>query len=281
MRIADVERLAEEHDALCAAVLQEYSPGPAADHFLRQCTNTFPHLLLIPAPLGLPSIWSGATDLSGAVGIRMGRSLLQPLPRVIKRALDWTLAVTMVTACLPFFALIAAAIKLTSAGPVFYGQERIGKSRRPFLAWKFRTMHSDADSRLEACLASDESLREEWARDHKLRNDPRVTGVGQILRKTSLDELPQLWNVIRGEMSLVGPRPIVSAEVPKYGSDFGLYLDVPPGITGLWQVSGRNRTTYEQRVRLDAFYAQNWSLSLDLYILARTVSAVITGDGAY
>jgi lipopolysaccharide/colanic/teichoic acid biosynthesis glycosyltransferase len=142
-------------------------------------------------------------------------------------------------------------------------------------------MRADADEILGEYLASSEEAREEWARDHKLKNDPRVTAMGRILRRTSLDELPQLWNVLRGDMSLVGPRPIVDDEVQKYGTEFGRYLSVLPGITGLWQVSGRNRTTYEERIRLDSFYVENWSLAFDAYILAKTVEAVATGDGAY
>jgi lipopolysaccharide/colanic/teichoic acid biosynthesis glycosyltransferase len=141
-------------------------------------------------------------------------------------------------------------------------------------------MHRNADEILQKCLEADADLRQEWARDHKLRNDPRITAVGRVLRRTSLDELPQLWNIIRGDMSLVGPRPVVTQEIPKYGREFGMYLSVPPGLTGLWQVSGRSRTTYEERVAFDSYYVQNWSVWLDLYILARTVRAVLTADGA-
>ena len=141
-------------------------------------------------------------------------------------------------------------------------------------------MHVDADDALKTALAADEDLRAEWQRTHKLRVDPRITRVGRFLRRTSLDELPQFWNVLCGDMSLVGPRPIVEAEAAKYDHGFGLYLSVRPGITGLWQVSGRNRTTYAERVRLDQFYVVNWSPWLDLYILARTVRAVLGGDGA-
>jgi Undecaprenyl-phosphate galactose phosphotransferase WbaP len=194
--------------------------------------------------------------------------------------MDLGLAFAMGLLILPFVVLIALAIKLTSPGPVFYGQTRIGRGRRTFRAWKFRTMRVDADEVLAKVLAEDDDLREEWERTHKLRKDPRVTGIGQILRKTSLDELPQIWNVFRGDMSLVGPRPVVEAEAAKYDEGFGPYLCVRPGITGLWQVSGRNRTTYAERVRLDEYYVDNWSPWLDLNILARTVHAVLTGDGA-
>lgn len=142
-------------------------------------------------------------------------------------------------------------------------------------------MFQNADQVLSVHLESNPALREEWLRDHKLKNDPRVTLVGRFLRKTSLDELPQLWNVLRGEMSLVGPRPIVSAEVAKYGEYFDDYQAVRPGITGLWQVSGRNNTTYEERVKYDEYYVRNWSIWLDLYILCKTVKTVLLGEGAY
>ena len=142
-------------------------------------------------------------------------------------------------------------------------------------------MQVNADQLLESALAKDGALREEWLRDRKLRHDPRITRVGRFLRKTSLDELPQLWNVLRGEMSLVGPRPIVEEEVASYGQNFSLYCRVTPGLTGLWQVSGRNNTTYEERVAFDDYYVRNWSIWMDLYILARTFRAVLHADGAY
>ena len=142
-------------------------------------------------------------------------------------------------------------------------------------------MQVNGDELLQDALANDEALREEWLRERKLRCDPRVTRVGRFLRKTSLDELPQFWNVLRGEMSLVGPRPIVEEEIPAYGQNFSLYCRVTPGLTGLWQVSGRNEVSRRDRVRLDSYYVRNWSPWLDLNILARTARVVITGQGAY
>ncbi|MCK4830574.1 sugar transferase, partial [bacterium] len=150
-----------------------------------------------------------------------------------------------------------------------------------FKAWKFRTMVPNADQLLAEYLEKDPELREEWETSYKLRRDPRITRVGKILRKLSLDELPQLWNVLVGEMSLVGPRPIISDEIKFYGAVFDMYALVRPGITGLWQVSGRNDSSYEYRVRLDKHYISNWSIWLDLYILALTVKAVFFGKGAY
>jgi Undecaprenyl-phosphate galactose phosphotransferase WbaP len=170
---------------------------------------------------------------------------------------------------------------MSTRGPIVYSHKRLGRNGRHFNAWKFRTMFQNADQVLELYLEEHPELREEWERDHKLKFDPRVTRIGRFLRKTSLDELPQLWNVIRGDMSLVGPRPIVDAEIEKYGAYYGLYTMVKPGITGLWQVSGRNNTTYDERVQLDAYYVRNWSPWLDLYLLLRTIRIVLFAKGAY
>jgi Undecaprenyl-phosphate galactose phosphotransferase WbaP len=181
----------------------------------------------------------------------------------------------------PLLLVIVALIKLDTSGPVFYWQQRLGGRGKSFRCWKFRTMHTDAESLLSNLLQSDAGARSEWERNQKLRSDPRVTRVGRVLRKTSLDELPQLLNVLRGEMSLVGPRPIVDAEVPKYHEVYKLYRRVTPGMSGLWQVSGRSDTTYEERVAMDAYYVRNWSVWLDLVILARTVKSVLFNLGAY
>jgi Undecaprenyl-phosphate galactose phosphotransferase WbaP len=177
--------------------------------------------------------------------------------------------------------ILAAAIKATSNGPVFYRQTRYGRDGQTFKAFKFRTMVPNADRLLVEYLACHPEELFEWQRDHKLKNDPRVTVIGKWIRKFSFDELPQLLNVIIGQMSLVGPRPIVKEEIEKYGRGFELYARVRPGITGLWQVSGRNNTTYDERVAFDEFYVNNWSVWLDAYILFRTIQVVITAEGAY
>jgi Undecaprenyl-phosphate galactose phosphotransferase WbaP len=177
--------------------------------------------------------------------------------------------------------LLAVLVRLESPGPVFYGHRRIGRDHCSFRAWKLRTMKVNGDELLRKALAENGALREEWLRDRKLRHDPRITRVGRFLRKASLDELPQMWNVLRGEMSLVGPRPIVEEEVISYGQNFSLYCRVTPGLTGLWQVSGRNTVSARDRVRLDSYYVRNWSPWLDLHILARTAKVVLTGQGAY
>jgi len=182
---------------------------------------------------------------------------------------------------LPVMLLVALAIYAQDGGPVLFAHRRIGMNGRHFYCLKFRSMAIDAEARLAALLASDPEALAEWQRDHKLRRDPRVSRLGAFLRKTSLDELPQFLNVLRGDMSIVGPRPIVEAEVSKYGHRFRDYCAVKPGITGLWQVSGRNDTSYRTRVALDCVYARRRSFGLDAYIIACTVPAVLLRRGSY
>jgi len=181
---------------------------------------------------------------------------------------------------IPLLMAIVVLIKLDSSGPAFYSHQRLGVGGKHFRCWKFRTMYTNAEYVLDEFLQENPTLRAEWEQNFKLRDDPRVTRVGHFLRKTSLDELPQLWNVLRGEMSLVGPRPIVDAEIPKYGTIYEMYQRIRPGMSGFWQINGRNDTDYTERVRLDAYYVHNWSVWLDLVILARTVRIVVLGRGA-
>jgi undecaprenyl-phosphate galactose phosphotransferase len=180
----------------------------------------------------------------------------------------------------PGFLLVAWAIR-RDGGPALFAHPRIGKKGRVFNCYKFRTMVVDAEKQLEQLLQRQPELRKQWQAEHKLRSDPRVSPLGRFLRRTSLDELPQLINVIRGEMSLVGPRPVVRSELPRYGDQVGYYLMVRPGMTGLWQVSGRNDVDYDTRVYLDSWYVKNWSLWHDLVILFKTVSVVLKREGAY
>jgi Undecaprenyl-phosphate galactose phosphotransferase WbaP len=201
--------------------------------------------------------------------------------RFVKRAIDILVILALAPFLLFLVSVIAAAVRIGSPGPIFFSHRRIERHGSFFSMWKFRTMCVNSTEVLEAYLASDPAARVEWRRAHKLKCDPRVTRVGEFLRRTSLDELPQVWNVLTGTMSLVGPRPIVAAEVEKYGEFFADYCLVKPGITGLWQVSGRSSCTYDQRVQLDRQYAHTWSLRGDLAILVRTVTAVFNQDGAY
>jgi lipopolysaccharide/colanic/teichoic acid biosynthesis glycosyltransferase len=197
------------------------------------------------------------------------------------RVLDVTLAVVALIFLAPLMIMVGALVWLQDGGPCLYAQTRIGRGGVGFKCLKFRSMLTDADQRLHILLARDPVARTEWDRDHKLRNDPRITVLGSFLRRSSLDEIPQLINVLRGEMSLVGPRPIVAAETSRYGRYMRDYCSVTPGITGLWQVSGRNDVSYRRRVALDVTYARSKSLILDLKILLATIPAVLLRKGSY
>jgi exopolysaccharide production protein ExoY len=199
----------------------------------------------------------------------------------VERLVDIALSISALIFLAPLMLLVALAVYIVDPGPVLFGHRRLGKDGRTFRCWKFRSMVVDADARLQALLASDPQARAEWEADHKLRNDPRVTRIGHFLRKSSLDELPQFFNVLMGEMSLVGPRPIVSDEVAKYGRYFANYCRVRPGITGLWQISGRNDISYRRRVAIDVAYVRSKSLALDLSILLLTVPRVVARRGSY
>jgi lipopolysaccharide/colanic/teichoic acid biosynthesis glycosyltransferase len=197
----------------------------------------------------------------------------------IKRYFDIVAASLLIVLCAPFMGFVALLIKL-DGGPVFFGHSRIGYNRRSFACWKFRTMVVDANKILADLLQNDPVARAAWEADFKLANDPRVKWLGKFLRRTSLDELPQLWNVIKGEMSLVGPRPVTVIELEMYGVNVAEYLSCRPGLTGLWQVSGRSKLSYNQRVMLDTQYVRSWNLMLDAKIILRTFVVVLRRTGA-
>lgn len=197
------------------------------------------------------------------------------------RILDKLGAVAMLVLFGPLMALIATLIYISNPGPIIFKQRRIGRSGLMFECYKFRTMVTDAEERLESVLEKDPEAKAEWERDHKLRNDPRIIGIGSFLRKSSLDELPQILNILKGEMSLVGPRPIVAAERVKYGRYFPHYCSVRPGLTGLWQISGRNDVNYRRRVAYDVLFARKSRTNDYLAILLKTVPSVIASRGSY
>lgn len=199
----------------------------------------------------------------------------------IKRWVDLCIAVPALLVCGPFILALCLWIYAKDGTSPVFGQKRYGKHGRVFRCYKLRTMVPDAAARLAELLRTDAEAAHEWAMDHKLRNDPRITPLGRFLRKTSLDELPQLINVIRGDMSIVGPRPIVHDEIEKYGVWFAYYTQTRPGITGLWQVSGRNDVSYANRVELDARYVREWSIWGDFAIMLRTLPLIISRNGAY
>ena len=196
--------------------------------------------------------------------------------------MDVAISTFLLITLLPLLATIAALIKISSPGPIFYTHERIGRYGKKFKVIKFRSMVVNADKILEEYLAHNEKAREEWLATRKLKNDPRITRIGKFLRKYSLDELPQLWNVLKGEMSLVGPRPVARDELVQfYKKHTVYYIIVRPGMTGLWQISGRSDTSYDERIQLDVHYVKNWTIFLDFKILLKTAQIVLLGKGAY
>ena len=241
----------------------------------------FRHLIVVPDLSRIKSIGVSAMRIGSFLGLHARNNLFYPFEARVKRTLDTVLVIFGSILTSPLLFLIGLVIRLDSRGKIFYRQVRLGKNGQRFNLLKFRTMVENADQVLDDFLSVHPELRIEWEADHKLKFDPRITRFGKFLRRSSLDELPQLWNVWRGEMSLVGPRPIVEAEIERYGDSFALYKRVTPGITGLWQVSGRNNLPYDKRIELDEFYIRNWSVWLDFYILACTIWVVLRRDGAY
>lgn len=215
-------------------------------------------------------------EIAGQVGVTIPLSL----ERFLKRAFDMVGALLLAVVFSPLIVGILITMR-RNGGTAIFRHRRVGRNGELFECLKFRTMVPDAEQVLRELLSSDRSLREEWDRDHKLRDDPRVTRLGKFLRSTSLDELPQLWNVFKGEMSLVGPRPVTREELLRYGRNMLLYMMVKPGITGLWQVSGRSNTDYRRRVAIDVCYVRNQSVLLDIWILLKTTFVVLGRRGAY
>ncbi len=218
---------------------------------------------------------------SQIIGFEIKNNLSNPLTYITKRITDYILTIAMLPVVLPLMIVLAVLIKKSSPGPVIYSHKRIGKGGKEFKCYKFRTMYVDADKRLKEILEKDPIKKKEWETYWKLKDDPRVTKIGKFLRKTSLDELPQIFNILKGDMSLVGPRPVIKKEIEDYYKENAyFYFLVPPGITGLWQVSGRSNTSYDYRVSLDSWYVKNWNLWLDIVILFKTIKAVIKREGA-
>jgi len=241
----------------------------------------FKHVVIIPNLSGVTNSAVAAKNFAGTFAVEIKYNLLDPWALRVKRVIDLLGTVIGGALILPLLATLALLVHLESGGPVFYRDRRMGRDGKLFSCLKFRTMVSDAETLLQRMLTEDAGMREEYFRYHKLRDDPRVTRVGRFLRKTSLDELPQLWNVLKGEMSLTGPRPYLPRESEEIGITQSEILRVPPGMTGPWQVAGRNETFFSDRVRMDAYYVRDWSVWLDIVLMARTVQTLMRGRGAY
>jgi Undecaprenyl-phosphate galactose phosphotransferase WbaP len=251
-------------------------------HLLQKLSARHRDLNIIPPLKGLPLYGMEITHFFSheVLMLTVRNNLARPGPRLLKRAFDLVASACLLVLFAPLLAFFSWKIRRSGGGAI-YGHSRIGQHGKPFQCLKFRTMVPNAQKALEDVLARDPKARDEWGRDFKLKNDPRITPIGLLLRETSLDELPQLWNVFKGEMSLVGPRPIIAEELERYGDQVDYYLEAPPGMTGLWQISGRNDTGYEDRVALDCWYVRNWSLWYDLVIMIKTVRVVLGRNGAY
>lgn len=242
-----------------------------------------PSVAVVPYLAGIPNYNVSVESFyeERSMMFMLKNNLSNPFYVMAKRVFEWTLTLAGTIMISPILVIIAIWIHRDSPGPIFFKHKRIGKNGKEFYCLKFRSMCVDSKERLEELLARDPEARAEWERDFKLKNDPRITKSGAFLRKTSLDELPQIFNVLKGDMSLVGPRPIVAEEIERYHEHIVDYYMVRPGITGLWQVSGRSDTGYEERVAMDSWYVRNWSIWMDLVILVRTIKIVIGCKGSY
>ena len=280
--LRDMPRLVDALGAKDVVLAMPHLPRERLLHLVAICEGHVQSIRLVPDLFGLASVGVDAEDLDGVLLLHMRWNLAKPWNLLWKRAFDLVAGSVAAVLLAPLLLLAALLIRIDSGGPALFVQERLGRNRRPFRCVKFRTMHADNDERLRHHLSASKASRAEWERFAKLKSaDPRVTRVGRLLRRSSIDELPQLWNVLRGEMSLVGPRPYLPAETERMGDFAETISKAPPGITGLWQASGRNRLSFEQRLRLDEYYVRNWSLWLDVIVLIKTAGVVLRGRGAY
>lgn len=241
----------------------------------------FEKIILVTSPQKNGSIWVQPLDIGGILGLEVGQNLLNQTQKKIKRFTDILIILLALPILVPLFVIIGMLIKIDSKGSIFYTQVRIGSGGKTYKIIKFRSMVQEADKKLSTYLEANPEMRKEYEQYHKLKNDPRITRVGKYLRKFSIDELPQIINVLKGEMSLVGPRPFMPEETGFYNQCYSLYTYVKPGITGLWQISGRSSTSYNTRVNLDDYYLRNWSIWLDVLIFARTIGVVLGSKNSY
>ncbi len=246
-----------------------------------EINSYYRYTIQIPRLQNTNTISMNVRDFGGILGFSSTHNLTKGFSLLLKRLMDLSLLLVSAPVTIPLTIFVSILVKLTSKGPIFYGHKRIGRDGKEFKCWKFRSMVIDADKQLEKILAENPEMRAEWEKDRKFTNDPRVTKIGKILRRTSIDEIPQFFNVLIGEMSFIGPRPVTEPELDKYGKKRDFILSVQPGLSGMWQISGRSDTGYEERITLDSYYIQNWSVWLDIWIIIKTVYVVLRGKGAY
>jgi Undecaprenyl-phosphate galactose phosphotransferase WbaP len=241
--------------------------------------DVFPNILFVMDTASFGSLWVRTIDLHGTLVIETNYHLLNRREKTVKRIIDMVLTILLLLFTWPIFLVLGLLIRLDTKGPIFYTQKRLGKDGETFDSIKFRTMFDNAEEKLQELLDNDPDASLEYEKYHKLANDPRITRVGKFLRRYSLDELPQLFNVVKGDMNLIGPRSYMPSELPVMGDFAKIILKVRPGLTGWWQVMGRNSTLFKERLQLDEYYISNWSIWLDLYIIIKTVWVIAKGDG--
>jgi Undecaprenyl-phosphate galactose phosphotransferase WbaP len=245
-------------------------------HWMR---DVFPNILFVLQTSPLGSLWVRTIDLHGTLVVETNYHLLNKRQIIFKRILDLIITLSLLLVSWPLFLVLAVLIKLDSKGPVVFKQERLGQDGQLFDSLKFRTMYENAEEKLVHLMEEDPEARREYEEYHKLTNDPRITRVGKFLRRYSLDELPQIINILKGDMNLIGPRSYLPRELPEIGDYAAIILKVKPGMTGWWQVMGRNATTFEERLKLDEYYISNWSIWLDIYIVIKTFWVLLSGQG--
>jgi undecaprenyl-phosphate galactose phosphotransferase len=279
----DAERIMSARGVRNLIVAAPGLPAAKLVNLVNRLQKSSESVLVVPDLFGIPVMCAEADFFFNErfLALQLRNNLASRSNIYMKRAFDIFAGTAVLLLLLPVMLSIAIAVKLESKGPVIFAHRRMGRDGREFDCYKFRTMVINAQEVLDKLLEDNKELYSEWERDFKLKDDPRITRVGKFLRKTSLDELPQIFDVLKGEMSLVGPRPIIKEEIEKYGEYIDYFYQVCPGITGLWQISGRNEIEYCERVQIDTWYVRNWSLWLDITLLMRTVKAVLTRRGAY
>ena len=266
---------------ITTAIAMELPEGNTVNTPLDAILSGYRYLIAIPYYQNIKFVSLSVRNFGDIFGFSASNRLTRPFNLFIKRCIDLGILLLSSPLILPLVVLIAILVKCTSKGKIFYGHKRIGKNGKEITAWKFRSMVMDADKRLKELLENNPDMKREWDEHQKLEHDPRITSIGKFLRKTSLDELPQLFNILLGQMSFVGPRPVTEPEREKYGDTFKYIFSVTPGLSGMWQISGRSSTGYDDRIFLDTFYIQNWSIWLDIWIILQTFIVVVTGKGAY
>lgn len=274
-KMADAAALAGEHGLDTAIFAMPHTRREHLARFTSEASVIFRHIVVIPNLGSITNSAVVARDLAGTFGVEIKHNLLNPWAQRLKRVLDVSATLAGGIFVLPIILILCMLVRLESRGPIFYKDHRMGRDGELFACVKFRTMVPDSEALLQRMLEEDAGMREEYLKYHKLREDPRVTRIGRFLRKTSLDELPQLWNVVRGEMSLVGPRPYLPRESEAIGKTQREILRVTPGITGPWQVAGRSTTSFFERVQMDSHYVRDWSVWLDVILLARTFRCLL------